>query len=349
MILISAVTALAIGVSPASPAGAERRAATRPPPAARPAPSGAASAMAELPAGAAAVAGRFVVRQGDKLVPLREARRLAGGKKIGLDLRSGEHVVEARLDDDGWFVAPAAPGRWRLEYVVVGEGAEFFDPPREVDVRAGELSCAGQLELTLHDVEAELGANSGSRLEVKDACAELAPRLRALVRGPALGAGPGARPVDAPSPRRYALELLAGFRGEFAWNGYHSDYTGDLGSSFRGTYVLGLRAPLDTPGNLLVSASFGEVDRQTTGLLSRTSREYALGAGYAPWGWLELLAGGEYLEGRPGYAGGLSAWASARAGAYAFGLGFRARTGAGGPDLALTLDLSPLYLIGGLL
>jgi hypothetical protein len=113
--------------------------------------------------------------------------------------------------------------------------------------------------------------------------------------------------------------------------------------------VLGLRNPLDTPRNLLLAVSAGQIEREATFLPSRTSRTYAAGAGYAPASWLELFAGGDYVEARPGYKGGVGGWASLRAGAYAFGLGLRARMGGGGQDLALTLDLSPLYVIGGLL
>jgi hypothetical protein len=337
MLLASMLAALALGAA-ARPAAATDPG--RPDPA--PAP------LATVPASGGAVAGRLVFRQRGKLVTLRDARRVAGGKRIRLDLRSGETVVEARLDDDGWFVAPAAPGRWVLEYLAVGDAAEFFDPPREVEVRAGEAACAGQLELAMDDLEAELGANAGSRLEVKEACAELAPRLRAMVRGPAVAAGPAARPVAPRSPPRHALEILSGLRGEVAWSGIGSD-GGDLGLGLRGTFVLGLRAPLDTPSNVLLAVSAGQIERSATPLPSRSSQTFAAGAGYAPSSWLELFAGGDYLQPRPGYRGGAGAWGSLRLGSYAFGLGLRARTGGGGRDLALTLDLSPLYVIGGLL
>jgi hypothetical protein len=144
------------------------------------------------------------------------------------------------------------------------------------------------------------------------------------------------------------LEILSGLRGEVAWSGIGGG-KGDLGLGLRGTFVLGLRDPIDTPHNLLLAVSAGQIERSATLLPDRISRTYAAGAGYAPSSWLELFAGGDYVEPRPGYKGGAGGWASLRFGAYAFGLGFRARTGGGGQDLALTLDLSPLYVIGGLL
>jgi hypothetical protein len=143
------------------------------------------------------------------------------------------------------------------------------------------------------------------------------------------------------------IEILSGLRGEVAWSGIGGE--SDLGLGLRGTFVLGLRDRLDTPRNLLLAISAGQLERSATPLPSRTSRTYAAGAGYAPSSWLELFAGGDYVEPRPGYKGGAGGWASLRVGAYAFGLGLRARTGGGGQDLALTLDLSPLYVIGGLL
>lgn len=337
MLLASMLVVLTVGTAPPRPPGGVPARVD-----AAPAP------LATAPASPAAVAGRLVFRSRGKLLTVRDVRRLTGGRKLRLDLRNGDAVVEARLDDDGWFVAPAQPGRWVLEYLAVGDGAEFFDPPREVQVHAGEAACAGQLELAMDDVEAELGANSGSRLEVKESCAELARGLRSIVHGPAVALGPGARPVEPSSRPRRALEILSGLRGEVAWHGLRKDGS-DLGLGLGATFVLGLRAPIDTPRNLLVSVSAGQIARSRTLLPSRTSRAFAGGAGYAPTSWLELFAGGDYVEPQPGYRGGAGAWGSLRFGAYAFGLGLRARTGGGGQDVALTLDLSPLYVIGALL
>lgn len=337
MLLASMLAALSVAAASPRPTGND-------PARVVPAPA----PLLTLPSSGGAVAGRLVFRSRGKLLTVREVRRLAGGRKLRLDVRNGAAVVEARLDDDGWFVAPAQPGRWVLEYLAVGDGAEFFDPPREVQVHAGEAACAGQLELAMDDVEAELGANSGSRLEVKESCAELARGLRAIVHGPAVATGPAARPVEPRSRPRRALEILSGLRGEVAWHGVRNDGS-DLGLGLGATFVLGLRGPLDTPSNLLVAVSAGQIDRSRTLLPSRTSRTFAGGVGYAPTSWLELFAGGDYLQPQPGYKGGAGAWGSLRFGAYAFGLGLRARGGGGGQDVALTLDLSPLYVIGALL
>jgi hypothetical protein len=301
-------------------------------------------APARAAGGGSAVAGRLVLRQEGKVVALREVRRRTG-KKLGLQLRNGSAVIEVRVDDDGWFVAPAAPGRWRFEYLAVGDGAEFFSPAREIEVQVGQVSCVGQFELTMADVEAELGANSGSTLEVRDSCGSLAPRLRELGGGPV--AATPVRSVDPASPRRDAIEILSGLRGEYAWHGVGGST--DQGSSFRGNFVLGLRGPLDTSRNFLLTVGAGTISRQASGLASATSTTFALGGGLAPFSALELLAGADYVQSRSGYAGGPGVFASARFGVYAFGLGLRARSGGGGRDVALTVDLSPLYLVGSLL
>ncbi len=58
------------------------------------------SARAE-PSGVAG--GRLRLRAGDSEVSLAAARAALGGEALGIELRRGAQVLEAALDDDGYF------------------------------------------------------------------------------------------------------------------------------------------------------------------------------------------------------------------------------------------------------
>lgn len=122
------------------------------------------------------VGGRLLLRAGTSEVSLAAARAAVGGERIALELRRGAQVVEATLDEDGYFWARAPAGVYRLEYLRVGTRAEFF-APQQVVVQSGALTCAGTVGLELDRVEA-LGANVNNRVTVTDQCAETTPRLR---------------------------------------------------------------------------------------------------------------------------------------------------------------------------
>jgi hypothetical protein len=128
------------------------------------------------------VGGRLRLRAGNSEVSLGAARAAVGGEPLGLELRRGAQVLEATLDDDGFFWVNAPAGTYRLEYLRVGKRAEFF-APQELVVEPGVLTCAGTVALELERVE-DLGANVSNRVAVTDQCAETTPRLRALA-GPA--------------------------------------------------------------------------------------------------------------------------------------------------------------------
>jgi hypothetical protein len=122
------------------------------------------------------VGGRLLLRAGNSEVSLAAARAAVGGDKIVLELRRGAQVLEATLDEDGYFWLNAPAGAYRLEYLRVGKRAEFF-APQQIVVQPGALTCAGTVALELDQVES-LGANVSNRVTVTDQCAETTPRLR---------------------------------------------------------------------------------------------------------------------------------------------------------------------------
>jgi hypothetical protein len=126
------------------------------------------------------VGGRLLLRAGNREVSLAAARAALGGDKIVLELRRGAQVLEASLDEDGYFWLEAPAGAYRLEYLRVGKRAEFF-APHEVVVQPGALTCAGTVALEVDQVES-LGANVSNRVTVTDQCAETTPRLRRVAR-----------------------------------------------------------------------------------------------------------------------------------------------------------------------
>jgi hypothetical protein len=126
------------------------------------------------------VGGRLLLRAGNREVSLAAARAALGGDKIVVELRRGAQVLEASLDEDGYFWLEAPAGAYRLEYLRIGKRAEFF-APHEVVVQPGALTCAGTVALEVDQVES-LGANVSNRVTVTDQCAETTPRLRRVAR-----------------------------------------------------------------------------------------------------------------------------------------------------------------------
>jgi len=280
-------------------------------------------------------------RQKGQLLAPRDLRRALHGARLAVGLRRGWEVLVAPVADDGSFHTSATAGVWRIEWLEVGGKSELL-PPHEVDARAGQTTCAGQLELALQDVESELGANAGSHLAVVDRCVGLgpgAPRLP-IVTGVAR---PGSDYEGSGS--RGVLEILAGLRGGWAWGSGDNDAT--VGG-WRLEMVSGLSSPLGNAGNLLLVASFADVNREVSGVVApvAATRAVGLGAGFAPFGWLEATAGGEV---RFGGRAGVVPWLALRGGNPAFGIGGRAAFGPDGRELSITVDLSPLFLVGSLL
>jgi hypothetical protein len=130
------------------------------------------SAAAAEPEGA--LVGRLVFFDGNRQLTLREAEGEVGDR-ITVELRHGASLVEAQVDPDGYFVASGPAGRYRLEYLAIGERAEFLRP-QELEIEAGVLTCAGTVAVRTSHIE-NLGSNQDNEVTVTDECAVLWPRL----------------------------------------------------------------------------------------------------------------------------------------------------------------------------
>jgi hypothetical protein len=177
------------------------------------------------------VGGRLIITQKGEPVALDDVESAASGE-LGLEMRSGRNVIALRLDRDGYFVAQGEPGTYRIEYLLVGERAEFF-APHELVLEAKKLTCAGTIAIEASPIES-LGSNVKTPVDIRDECAQAWPRLRELATSMPDNA-PTAVRLTRPGPRdeysqgRTVRGLLVGLRAEAA-----------LGShlALRGVYLL---------------------------------------------------------------------------------------------------------------
>jgi hypothetical protein len=273
-------------------------------------------------------------------------------------MRRGWEVYSARPDADGVFTISGPPGRYRLEYLRIGELAEFV-VPHEVEARAGRLTCLGTLEVVVGDMTQDLGNNTASNLRVRDDCATIEPQLRRVAGGGEGGGGGGpvaevktglARPVPPESKLPGVLDVLVAFRGEVAFNTQNA-------TSLRVDFVLPLGEESDH-GNWLVAASAIHVsstfvnDRWPAPGAPPPSSVWggSVGAGYNIWA-LEALASAGYLADPGRGAHGPLAGLSLRLGNFLWGFGGRVEfyPSTGDRVASLTLDVSPFGLLGALL
>lgn len=287
----------------------------------------------------AALGGRLVLHDGDRLVTARDARRFTAGKPLAVRLRSGWDVVSARVDDDGFFVARGAPGEWVIESVAAGDAVEFVDPPMALQARAGEVACAGQLDLAFRDLGAELGHGTG-RAAVADRCPELAGRLHAAAPGwlvrPRVAA-----PVTTLPVRRSFWELEDAVRAGYAFRRVGADATEARWSL---AAVVGLDRPAGSARAIVATAAF--TDAELDGAAAR--RIVSAGLGYWLGSWVEASAGPKWQLSGPGGAGP-GVFEQLRLGPGAFGISVRAEQGKGGGLVSYGLDVSPLWILGALL
>jgi hypothetical protein len=330
-------------------------------------------APALAPARAAAatpvtIGGRVVFRDATREARSQDVERLRWGH-ITVELHHGWQVFAARPDENGLFAITGPPGTYRIEYVRVGEQAEFF-PPHEVEASPGRFTCIGTLEITVKDMSQDLGQNTGSALRVRPDCAEFDSALRQLGRGAgapnAASAGDDAggeasggslrislaRPIPpetyAPSP----MDVLVGLRAEF---------------DFTSQYLTALRANLVVPvtednghGNWIVGGSVVRVpakfinSRWTVAGVDTPLTGAAWGgtvaAGYSIWA-IEVEAFGGYLGGLARGPSGPSLGGTLRFGTILFGITGRVEEylGRGGQLATLNLDISPIGILGALL
>lgn len=290
------------------------------------------SARAE-PSGVAG--GRLRLRAGDSDVSLAAARAALGGEALGIELRRGAQVLEAALDDDGYFWVNAPAGTYRLEYLRVGRRAEFF-APQEIVVQPGALTCAGTVALEFERVE-DLGANVSNRVTVTDQCAETTPRLRA-VAGTA-----GAERVAISRPGSQ-YEHYSGVNWRTLVIGLRAEVAFGLHVAPRGLFRLPPLAREGPFSRLIFLVGGGGI----RGTGNEISYDVTLGAGVNVW-YFDLLAiGGARWPTVEGFGAGPIAGGVIRMNSVILGLGLRAEVL---PSRAafLTIDLAPFGLLGSLL
>src|SRR5512146_623245 len=139
-----------------------------------------AAVLAQAPQQSQAV-GRVAFRRGGQAIAASEVRRALSGARLALDLRQGPEVVTAELEEDGAFVAPVAPGRYRIEYLRVGARAEFFQMSVEAQIAPGESACIGTLNLDSRGPVTELGLNRGSAITIEEGCGSLGEAIQQRV------------------------------------------------------------------------------------------------------------------------------------------------------------------------
>lgn len=279
------------------------------------------------PASRAAVTGQLVFLERGRFVPLAEVKWMLEGRPVGLALRSGWDVAQARMEPDGRFIAVVEPGTWRIEWIELGDHAEVLATPLEAEARDGRTTCVGRITLAFDDVKSQLGSNVAGSVTVEDRCGEIAA-MGGTATGDVSLARPGpdqAGGVGSPG----WMDVLAGIRVAALTEG-------DAGG-LRLSWAIPFRRPLEESGNVLVSAA-------AVRLLDDGSARHdaiELGVGYTPLGGIEL-AGGVQLGG----ARGAAPWTSLRWGSGSYALEVRVLPEPGGVVWSFALDVCPLYLVG---
>jgi hypothetical protein len=310
----------------------------------------AAPSVASAAAATVVVGGRITFRDDAREVKPEEAERLRWGH-IVVEIRNGWEVFSARPDAEAMFTITGPPGRYRLEYIRVGQLAEFF-VPHEAVVAAGGVTCLGTIEVQVKDITKDLGNNTASRLNVRNDCSLIGSELarRAGTSGEVTASPP--RPVPTPTWTPSPIQLLVAFRGSAA---IVSNYV----SSLRADFVLPLGKDGDR-GQWLAGATLIHIDKEfvdsrwpvPVGVLSNIHSVWggAVGAGYN-YAILEMMAWAG-ATGDPGRgAHGPFAGASARIGSFLWGFGLRADwyPGTGDRITSFMVDISPFGLLGALL
>ena len=302
--------------------------------------------------------GRIVFRDATHEARPDEVERMRWGH-LAVELRRGWQVYPARLDPSGLFTVSGPPGTYRLEYIRIGELAEFF-PVHEVTVRRGAVTCVGTIEVAVRDLAQDVGNNTSSTVRVRDDCAAIAPALRSMEGAPPAGeiTTALARPARAEEYQHAPLELMVGLR---------------LGAGFsdarnveavRADYVYQVGADNDH-GNMLIVASGMRVgadfinERWSTSSVA-TPVAMAPPAATAAWG-AEAgvgysfgiaegqLFGGFMTDGGRGAHGPLGG-VGLRIGSFLFGFGLRYEAFASGDHIgSFVIDISPVGLLGSLL
>ena len=312
------------------------------------------------------IGGRITFRDAYREARSEEVERLRWGH-IVIEIRNGWQVFTARPDANGLFTITGPPGTYRLEYVRVGQLAEFFVPHEAVATR-GAFTCLGTIEVLVRDITQDLGNNVSSQLNVRNDCAAIGPGLKQLAAtaadgGPVSGADAEIRaslphPVSPPLWTPHPLAVLVAFRADL---GFASTPGGSKISSLRADFVLPVGhgdtlghwlagATLIRVGSDFTQARFGATGTAGQAIPAHTVWGGALGAGHELW-MFELMAWagatGDANVGPHGpFVGG-----SLRFGSLTWGFGGRIDSypSAGDSVGSFTIDISPMGLLGSLL
>ena len=284
------------------------------------------------PGGAAG--GRLVLRAQNSEISLAAARAAVGGESLVLELRRGTQMLEATLDEDGYFWVKAPAGTYRLEYLRVGKRAEFF-APQTIVVEPGALTCAGTVALELERIE-ELGANVSNHVAVTDQCSETIPRLRAA-------AGPGAERVAIASPGPL-YEHYSGLGWRDVLVGLRAEVSIGHEVAVRGLFRLPPVASTGFFSRAILLFGFGGV----RGDQDKIAYDATLGAGGHVLFFDLLAIGGVRWPDVEGVATGPVVGGVVRINSVTLGLGLRVEAL---PEQAafLTIDLAPFGVLGSLL
>jgi hypothetical protein len=299
-------------------------------------------------ADSATIVGRVTFRDSAHQAKAEDVERLRWGRLI-VEMRRGWDVYSSNLDANGFFSITGPPGTYRLDYVRVGQLSEFV-APHQVKARAGQVTCLGTLEITVADLGRDLGNNTGSQVQVRDDCAALEPDVHRLGSDDAQIARSVAVPVvhhwNGPS----VVEIAAGLRVQAAIN--------DKGTTVGATWLVPITEDTGTgkfvaAAQLLhLSSTFESRNLNDVGNVPSVPAKWggAVGAGYSIWLVEALLHGGFLAGDAPGEHGAMVG-GSLRLGTFLFGIGLEIdRYPSANAQLQLlTLDLSPIGLLGSLL
>lgn len=282
------------------------------------------------------LAGRLAIYEGRTLAPLRRVEDVLR-RPVGLALRRGREVYEARLDVEGFFAARLPAGLYRLEYVSLGTRVEMV-PPQELEVRADELLCAGTLAVSVQRLES-LGENNASRYSSVNDCARMMPYLKAWAgwTGPAAVRLPTSAPAEE-GPRTLSVpELLVGLRAEVSLDGTEL--------ALRGWYVYPVLRGIGEPAAVTLHLSLARLTSPAPGF----GGEVSFGPGVGLFGLVELCGVAGFRLGFDGFPTEPFVAGIARAGFYGAGFDLRAQWTPVGPALFFGVDVAPFFLVGAVL
>jgi hypothetical protein len=307
------------------------------------------------------IGGRITFRDATREARAEEVERLRWGH-IVVEIRNGWQVFSARPDASGLFAITGPPGTYRLEYIRVGQLAEFV-VPHEAVVASGGFTCLGTIVVQVHDITQDLGNNTTSTLTVRDDCEAIGPDLGRLADAANPGGGASMvrasplHPVPEPTRLPHPMEVLVGFRADV---GFASTGGGSVGtSSLRADFVLPIGRG-NSVGQWLVGATLTRVGADFTAdrwmpppLGSQAVQTVwggAVGAGHELWVFEAMAWGGAI--GDPGRgAHGPFVGGSLRFGSFTWGFGGRMDyyPGTGDSVGSFMIDISPFAILGHLL